>query len=105
MVMLVVAGVTRSLGHFRRVAADIRQGRTRHVSFASHDVAPELGSVAADFDALATDLQNVARDIRQSAEDNAHSFKAPVATVEASLEMVRRSLNPEETSAHRALMG
>jgi two-component system sensor histidine kinase ChvG len=103
MVMLVVAGVVRSLGHFRRVAADIRRGRTRHVSFASHDVAPELGSVAADFDALATDLQNVARDIRQSAEDNAHSFKAPVATVEASLEMVRRSLNPEDARAHRAL--
>ncbi len=103
MAMLVVAGVTRSLGHFRRVAADIRQGRTRHLSFASQDIAPELGSVAADFDALATDLQNVARDIRQSAEDNAHSFKAPVATVEASLEMVRRSLNPDDARAHRAL--
>lgn len=103
MVMMVVAGVVRSLSHFRRVAADIRQGRTRHLSFASHDVAPELGSVAADFDALATDLQNVARDIRQSAEDNAHSFKAPVATVEASLEMVRRSLNPEDARALRAL--
>ncbi len=102
-VMLVVIGVTRSLRHFRRVAADIRQGRTRHLSFASQDVAPELGSVAADFDALATDLQNVARDIRQSAEDNAHSFKAPVATVEASLEMVRRSLRPDDTRALRAL--
>ncbi len=102
-VMLVVIGVTRSLRHFRRVAADIRQGRTRHLSFASQEVAPELGSVAADFDALATDLQNVARDIRQSAEDNAHSFKAPVATVEASLEMVRRSLRPDDTRALRAL--
>jgi two-component system sensor histidine kinase ChvG len=103
MAMLVVAGVTRSLGHFRRVAADIRQGRTRHVSFASQHVAPELGSVAADFDALATDLQNVARDIRQSAEDNAHSFKAPVATVEASLEMVRRALPADDPRALRAL--
>ena len=101
--MLVVVGVSRSLRHFRRVAADIRQGRTRHLSFASHDVAPELGSVAADFDALATDLQNVARDIRQSAEDNAHSFKAPVATVEASLEMVRRNLQSDDARSHRAL--
>ncbi len=101
--MLVVVGVSRSLRHFRRVAADIRQGRTRHLSFASQEVAPELGSVAADFDALATDLQNVARDIRQSAEDNAHSFKAPVATVEASLEMVRRNLQADDTRSHRAL--
>jgi two-component system sensor histidine kinase ChvG len=68
------------------------------------NVAPELGSVAADFDALATDLQNVARDIRQSAEDNAHSFKAPVATVEASLEMVRRNLQSDDGHArNRAL--
>ena len=103
LVMLVVVGVSRSLSHFRRVAADIRQGRTRHLSFASQNVAPELGSVAADFDALATDLQNVARDIRQSAEDNAHSFKAPVATVEASLEMVRRNLQSDDTRSARAL--
>ena len=101
--MLAVVGVSRSLRHFRRVAADIREGRTRHLSFASREVAPELGSVAADFDALATDLQNVARDIRQSAEDNAHSFKAPVATVEASLEMVRRNLQSDDTRSHRAL--
>jgi two-component system sensor histidine kinase ChvG len=101
--MLVVVGVSRSLRHFRRVAADIRQGRTRHLSFASQEVAPELGNVAADFDALATDLQNVARDIRQSAEDNAHSFKAPVATVEASLEMVRRNLQSDDTRSRRAL--
>jgi two-component system sensor histidine kinase ChvG len=100
--LLVVAGVSRSLRHFRRVAADIRQGRTRHVSFASQDVAPELDSVAADFDAMATDLQNVARDIRQSAEDNAHSFKAPVATVEASLETVRRTLQSDNGPAQRA---
>jgi two-component system sensor histidine kinase ChvG len=103
LVMLVVVGVSRSLRHFRRVAADIRQGRTRHLSFASQDVAPELDSVAADFDALATGLQNVARDIRQSAEDNAHSFKAPVATVEASLEMVRRNLQSDDVRSHRAV--
>jgi two-component system, OmpR family, sensor histidine kinase ChvG len=103
LVMLVVVGVSRSLRHFRRVAADIRQGRTRHLSFASQDVAPELDSVAADFDALATGLQNVARDIRQSAEDNAHSFKAPVATVEASLEMVRRNLQSDDVRSQRAV--
>ncbi|MDB5396476.1 MAG: ATP-binding protein [Rhodospirillales bacterium] len=100
--MLVVIGVSRSLRHFRKVAAEIRQGRTRHSSFASQEVAPELSSVAADFDAFAMDLQNVARDIRQAAEDNAHSFKAPVATVEASLETVRRSLPPTDNTAHRA---
>jgi two-component system sensor histidine kinase ChvG len=102
LVMLVVIGVARSLRHFQRVAAEIRQGRTRHLSFASQDVAPELSNVAADFDALAMDLQNVARDIRQSAEDNAHSFKAPVATVEASLETVRRSIEPGDGTTLRA---
>ena len=102
LVMLVVVSVVRSLRHFQRVAAEIRQGRTRHLSFASHDVAPELSNVAADFDALAMDLQNVARDIRQSAEDNAHSFKAPVATVEASLETVRRSIEPGDSTTLRA---
>ncbi len=100
--MLVVVGVSRSLRHFRSVAAEIRQGRTRHPSFASANVAPELSSVALDFDALALDLQNVARDIRRAAEDNAHSFKAPVATVEASLETVRRSLQPADGTANRA---
>lgn len=101
--MLVVVGVSRSLRHFRTVVAEIRQGRTRHTSFASANVAPELSSVALDFDALALDLQNVARDIRRAAEDNAHSFKAPVATVEASLETVRRSLQPADGTANRAL--
>lgn len=101
--LLVVFGVSRSLRHFRKVAAEIRRGRTRHSRFASQEVAPELSSVAADFDALAMDLQNVARDIRQAAEDNAHSFKAPVVTVEMSVETVRRSLPPTDRPAHRAL--
>ena len=44
--------VSRSLRHFRRVAAEIRQGRARHFTFAARDVPLELASVAADFDAL-----------------------------------------------------
>jgi two-component system sensor histidine kinase ChvG len=99
---LVVVGVARSLRHFRNVASEIRQGRPSHPAFASRNVVPELNSVAADFDALTLDLRNVARDIRQAAEDNAHSFKSPVAAIEASLEMVRRSLESQNQPAQRA---
>jgi two-component system sensor histidine kinase ChvG len=101
-VLLVVGGVTRSLRHFRKVASAIREGRTQHFTFASRNVVPELGSVAADFDALALDLRNVARDIRRAAEDNAHSFKSPVATIEASVETARRSLQASDQTAVRA---
>ena len=100
LVVLVVTSVSRSLRHFRRVA-EIRQGRARHFTFAARDVPLELASVAADFDALALDLRKVAYDIRQTAEDNAHSFKAPVATIEA-LETARRGLQPNDGRAERA---
>ena len=101
--VLVVTSVSRSLRHFRRVAAEIRQGRARHFTFAARDVPLELASVAADFDALALDLRKVAYDIRQTAEDNAHSFKAPVATIEASIETARRGLQPGDGRAERAI--
>jgi two-component system sensor histidine kinase ChvG len=97
-VLLLVGGVTRSLRHFRKVAHAIREGRTQHFTFSSRNVVPELGSVANDFDALALDLRNVARDIRRAAEDNAHSFKSPVATIEASLETAKRSLGSDQTA-------
>lgn len=101
-VLLVVGAVARSLRHFRRVATAIREGRTNHFAFASRNVVPELGSVANDFDALALDLRNVARDIRRAAEDNAHSFKSPVATIEASIETARRSFQASDQTAVRA---
>jgi two-component system, OmpR family, sensor histidine kinase ChvG len=101
-VFLVVGAVTRSLRHFRRVATAIREGRTHHFTFASRNVVPELGSVANDFDALALDLRNVAHDIRRAAEDNAHSFKSPVATIEASIETARRTFQASDQTAMRS---
>lgn len=101
--ILLVSSVGRSLRHFRQVAVAIRQGRARDGSFAARHVVPELASAAADFDALARDLRHVARDIREAAEDNAHSFKAPVAAIEASLETARGGLRPNDAAAQRAI--
>lgn len=100
---LIATSVWRNVRHFRHVAREIRQGRGRNSTFASRNVMPELASVAADFDGLARDLRNVARDIRQTAEDNWHSFKGPVATIEASLDTARRGLTPNNERANRAI--
>lgn len=101
--VLIATSVWRNVRHFRRVAREIRQGRGRNATFASRNVMPELASVAADFDGLAADLRSIARDIRQAAEDNWHSFKGPVATIEASLDTARRGLSPENERANRAI--
>lgn len=101
--ILIATSVTRSIGHFRHVARAIRQGRGRDQTFASQNVIPELASVAADFDGLTLDLRNVARDIRRAAEDNTHSFKGPVATIEASLQTAKRGLSPDDERAARAI--
>jgi len=100
---LIAAIVWRNVLHFRRVAREIRQGRGRNATFASRNVMPELASVASDFDGLMLDLRNVAREIRQTAEDNWHSFKGPVATIEASLETAKRGVAGEDERANRAI--
>jgi two-component system, OmpR family, sensor histidine kinase ChvG len=100
---LIATSVWRNVLHFRHVARDIRQGRGRNATFASRNVMPELASVASDFDGLTRDLRTVARDIRQAAEDNWHSFKGPVATIEASLETAKRGVLPNDERAHRAI--
>lgn len=100
---LIATSVWRNVLHFRHVARDIRQGRGRNSTFASRNVMPELASVARDFDGLTRDLRTVARDIRQAAEDNWHSFKGPVATIEASLETAKRGVVPNDERANRAI--
>lgn len=100
---LIATSVWRNVLHFRHVAREIRQGRGRNSTFTSRNVMPELASVAADFDGLTRDLRNVARDIRQTAEDNWHSFKGPVATIEASLDTAKRGLAPNNERANRAI--
>lgn len=100
---LIATSVWRNVLHFRHVARDIRQGRGRNATFASRNVMPELASVARDFDGLTRDLRTVARDIRQAAEDNWHSFKGPVATIEASLETAKRGVSPGDERANRAI--
>jgi len=100
---VIATTVWRNVRHFRHVAHEIRHGRGRDYTFASRNVMPELASVAADFDGLTLDLRNIARDMRQAAEDNAHTFKGPVATIEASLETAKRSLSPGDERANRAV--
>jgi len=100
---LIAWSVRTNVNHFRRVAREIRQGRIGRHSFTARNVIPELASVAADFDKLVLDLHHVARDIRQTAEDNAHSFKAPLATIQSSLEPIKRLLPSDNPRAQRAL--
>jgi two-component system, OmpR family, sensor histidine kinase ChvG len=89
--LLIAWGLWRNISHFRRVACDVRESGLTASSFASRNLVPELSTVANDFDQLVTDLHMAARDIRQAAEDNAHSFKGPVATIEAALGPLRQA--------------
>lgn len=95
--------VWRSIRHFRRVAQQIRAGRIADHSFAARTVVPELSVVAADLDRLVRDLHGIAQDIRQTAEDNAHSFKSPLATIQSSLEPLRKLVPATDERARRAV--
>lgn len=101
---LVALSVWRNLHHFRRVAREIRQGRATEQTFADRNVVPELTSVAVDFDQFVTDLRKVAKDIRQAAEDNAHSLKAPICTIQSSLEPLKRVVPEDNQRAKRAVV-
>jgi two-component system sensor histidine kinase ChvG len=103
LVLLITLSVRRNLAHFRHVARDIRRGRVGSSSFAARNILPELASVAVDFDRLVLDLHNVARHIRQTAEDNVHSFKGPLATIQAAVEPLRKLVTDDNPRAARAL--
>ncbi|HEX6958807.1 MAG TPA: HAMP domain-containing sensor histidine kinase [Ferrovibrio sp.] len=102
--ILIAWSVWRSLHHFRRVARQVRQGRADGRTFADRNVVPELTSVAADFDRFVGDLHKVAQEIRQTAEDNAHSFKAPICTIQSSLEPLKRIVPEGSERAKRAIV-
>jgi two-component system, OmpR family, sensor histidine kinase ChvG len=95
--------VWRNIRHFRDVAREVRRGRIGPSSFSARNVVPEFASVAGDFDQLVIDLHNVASDIRRTAEDNAHSFKAPLATIQSSLQTLKRFTAADGERARRAL--
>jgi two-component system, OmpR family, sensor histidine kinase ChvG len=101
--VLTALSVRHSLRQFRAVAHEIRQGRSEGTRFAARNTVPELESVAADFDQLVEELHGAAHDIRQAAEDNAHSFKTPLATIQASFEVVRRAIPADQPRAQRAV--
>jgi len=88
--------------HFRETVSQTIDGRIEPDSFSQRNVIPELASVAADFDRLVFALHDSAQTIRESAENNAHSFKGPVATIQAALETLKRNLPDEALKAHRA---
>ncbi|MDE1145973.1 MAG: HAMP domain-containing sensor histidine kinase [Azospirillaceae bacterium] len=100
--LLTALSVRRHIRHFRHVAREIRQGRVAGNTFASRNAIPELDSVAQDFDGLVHDLHHVAGIIRQTAEDNAHSFKGPVATIQACLEPLKRLVPADHPRGKRA---
>lgn len=93
----------RNIRTFRMAAREVREGRGHDRPFASRSIAPEFASVAADFDDLVGDLQSTAREIRQAAEDNAHSFKAPLATIEAAADTLKRHLPQAEPRVVRTM--
>jgi two-component system, OmpR family, sensor histidine kinase ChvG len=100
--VMTALSVRRSLRQFRLAAREVREGREGGALFTSRNTLPELSSVAADFDQLVQDLHGAARDIRQAAEDNAHSFKTPLATVQACLDSIRRAVPDGNPRAQRA---
>ena len=101
--ILIAVSVWRSLHHFRRVAREIREGRTSERTFTARNVVPELTSVAADFDHFVRDLRRIAHEMRQVSEDNAHSLKGPICTIQSSLEPIKRVVPSENFRALRAV--
>jgi len=101
--LLVAASVGRSVRNFRNAARAISDGRVRSRSFSASNTIPELGSVAKDLDRLVTELYSAAREIRETAEENAHSFKGPVATIDAALEPLRRVAAASDERARRSV--
>jgi two-component system sensor histidine kinase ChvG len=100
---LIALNLWRNIRSFRIAAREVREGRGHDRPFASRSIAPEFAGVATDFDSLVDDLRATARDIRQAAEENAHSFKAPLATIEAANENLRRRLDPAEPRVARTI--
>lgn len=100
---LIAYSLWRNVWNFRVAAREIREGRGHDHSFGSRSVVPEFASVAADFDELVVDLRNAARDIREAAEDNAHSFKGPVAAIEAAAETLKRQIPPGDQHTPRTI--
>jgi two-component system sensor histidine kinase ChvG len=100
---LIALNLWRNIRSFRVAAREVREGRGRDRPFASRSIAPEFAGVATDFDSLVDDLRSTARDIRQAAEENAHSFKAPLATIEAASESLKRRLAPAEPRVARMI--
>jgi two-component system sensor histidine kinase ChvG len=101
--VLIATSVWKSVRDFRDVAKEVRRGRVGEDPFVGRNVIPELDSVAADFDSLVRDLHRAARDIRQASEENAHSFKSPVATIQSSLEPIRRIVPEDNERGRRAI--
>jgi two-component system sensor histidine kinase ChvG len=100
---LIALNLWRNIQNFRAAAREVREGRGRDRPFASRSIAPEFASVAYDFDDLVHDLRFAARDIREAAEDNAHSFKAPIVTIEAAMEGLKRRLTTADPRAARTM--
>jgi two-component system sensor histidine kinase ChvG len=92
----------RSVRRFREAARQTWQGRIEQNSFSARNVIPELTSVAADFDRLVFELHHTAENIREIAENNAHAFKSPVATIQSSLDVLKKELPLAGRGATRA---
>jgi two-component system sensor histidine kinase ChvG len=97
-------GLWRNLRRFARAARNISEGGSIDgVSFADRNEIPELGQVASEFDRMVEKLGTAAENIRRAAEENAHALKAPLATINQSLEPLRRRILAEDERGQQAL--
>jgi two-component system sensor histidine kinase ChvG len=102
-VIVLFAGVWRSLRRFEHLARKIRVDGAGEMSFAAQNRIPELATVAQEFDRLVSALHTSARSIRQAAEENAHALKAPLAVIAQSVEPLKRALGGQDGRPRRAL--
>lgn len=94
----------RNLRRFAGAARRISEGNgDAGTSFAERNDIPELAPVAREFDRMVEKLQIAADNIRRAAEDNAHALKAPLATVNQSLEALQKRVQPTDEHGMRAL--
>src|SRR5262245_11376694 len=101
--IVVALDIVRSLRRFRDAASDLALGRVGDNALISRTGMRELSGVARLLDRLVFDLRYMSDQMRLTAAENAHSMRTPLATMQAAMGAIRRSLPAGEPRAQRAL--
>jgi two-component system sensor histidine kinase ChvG len=97
---VLAATVWRDLDRFQALARETCRVRRPGLEAASR--VPELMGLARELDGLAAELARTSEAVRRAAEDNAHAYKAPLATIQASLDRLRRTVPAGDERGQRA---